>query len=819
MDDIIGKSLGRYHVIEPLGEGGMAAVYRALDTTLERDVAIKVIRTDKVTDPQFIKRFEREAKALARLNHPHIVHINDYGEQENIPYLVMDFLPGGTLKQKLGSPMPYQEAARLLAPVARALEYAHENDVIHRDVKPANILLTDRGLPMLSDFGIAKLFEADTTALTGTGVGIGTPEYMAPEQSQGHKVDHRADIYALGVVFYELVTGRRPYEADTPIAVIIKHINDPLPNPRQFVPDLPHGVEQIIIKALQKDPENRYQDMGKFAEVLEKASHGIVPETASESLIASGEESTIIRTSVSSSRSRLQGILNKMPKPFWVGAGVITLLVLIGVIFYATDWFSIQAPVQETGAAGETANATSTLVASTDDSAAIQSTEASPEGMLSMPSPEEAEITFTETFDDDPQGWTKIGNYQLKEGALLLEGDSNQAIQRSIVRSASVISDNEAFQVRFRFDAESEFFIGGAMGTPGGIPSQSWYVMFTTSDVMGVELHHQAEPTEWVPLEGSLKPQPGQWYELIGLVSEGGVFQVTIWNSDNPEEQISAAWQKEIWADDRWYPSISINEGKLEIDHYLEMSFENPITIDPQALVEPIIQLVQPSPTPTQTMTVMATLTPTVTSTPRPTEKPGLQKTVVSMLSADKSLIVYENDFGIDDRGWGSDDQTGYYQYVEDGLMKMAGSYTRAERLSDLPSNGGSLGIFKFTQTHKFKIYASTESWNGSEGFLSMGIFVDNNGVSVFSEDGETYQNHGSPEGDLNLAPETWYYFLFRLKNPDQFSIQIWEPNNPDRVLSYQWTPKESWRNQYWHMQYKAEIGTLSLDHYLEYQD
>jgi len=248
MTNLIGKSLGRYHILEQLGEGGMAIVYKAYDTRLERDVAVKVIRTEKLTIESMtrsLKRFEREAKSLAKLTHPNIVPITDYGEHDDKPYLVMPHLPGGTLKKLLkGKPMPWENAVRLLIPIARALHYAHQQGIIHRDVKPSNILITQSGEPMLTDFGIAKILLAneETADLTGTGMGVGTPEYMSPEQFQGKGVDVRADIYSLGVVLYEMVTGRKPYQADTPAAVLIKQATDPLPRPKGFIHDLPDSV-------------------------------------------------------------------------------------------------------------------------------------------------------------------------------------------------------------------------------------------------------------------------------------------------------------------------------------------------------------------------------------------------------------------------------------------------------------------------------------------------------------------------------------------------------------------------------------------------
>jgi len=274
MSNLIGQSLGRYHILEQLGEGGMATVYKAYDTRLETDVAVKVIRTENILPSileRALKRFEREAKALAKLNHQNIVKVMDYGEFEGKPYLVMPYFPGGTLKQKLGKPIPWQEAIQLLLPIARALDFAHRQSMVHRDVKPSNILITADGEPMLTDFGIAKVLDIEETMdLTGTSAAVGTPEYMAPEQATAKTVDHRADIYALGIVFYEMVTGRKPYSADTPMAVMIMHAHDPLPRPGKFVSNLPDAVEKLLLKALAKDSVDRYQSMAEMAAAMGK---------------------------------------------------------------------------------------------------------------------------------------------------------------------------------------------------------------------------------------------------------------------------------------------------------------------------------------------------------------------------------------------------------------------------------------------------------------------------------------------------------------------------------------------------------------------
>ena len=279
MTYLVGQSLGRYHILEQLGEGGMATVYKAFDTTLERHVAVKVIRSDQFGSNamgKMLLRFEREGKALAKLIHPNIVKIMDYGKENGIPYLVMDYLPGGMLKQKMhGKAQHWRDAARMLLPVCRALGHAHEMGIIHRDIKPSNILISESGEPMLTDFGIARIIAGDepTMEITNTGTGIGTPEYMAPEQGFG-KTDERSDIYALGVVYYQMVTGRLPYTADTPMAVMLKKSTEPLPRPRQFVPDLPEGVEDFLIKALQVDSRNRYASAEAFCFALGQIADG-----------------------------------------------------------------------------------------------------------------------------------------------------------------------------------------------------------------------------------------------------------------------------------------------------------------------------------------------------------------------------------------------------------------------------------------------------------------------------------------------------------------------------------------------------------------
>jgi len=267
-----GKTLGQYRLTERLGRGGMAEVYKAYQPGLDRYVAIKVLHAYFAEEEDFRNRFQREARAVARLRHSNVVQVYDFGVEGDIYYMAMEFLSGGTLKQRLRQAdelLAPAETLRIVERVAAALDYAHARGIYHRDVKPSNVMLTDDRQVILTDFGLAKM--AEGSQFTRSGMSVGTPEYMAPEQGQGLPIDHRADVYSLGVVLYELLTGQVPYTADTPVAIIFKHIIDPLPLPRSLNADLDQGLERVILKALAKSPADRYQSAGELAAGLRQA--------------------------------------------------------------------------------------------------------------------------------------------------------------------------------------------------------------------------------------------------------------------------------------------------------------------------------------------------------------------------------------------------------------------------------------------------------------------------------------------------------------------------------------------------------------------
>ena len=274
MSDLVGRELGQYQLREMVRRGGMATVYKGFQPSLERWVAVKVLT--HTGDPTFLSRFRLEARSIARLQHPNIVPIHDYGEADGQVYLVVAYVEDGrSLADEIGTPMPVARALELGALLLAGLGYAHERGLVHRDVKPANVLLPTPNWPMLADFGIAKLLLGGGAGLTQTGLVVGTPAYMAPEQAFGLPVDPRTDLYAAGLVLYELLTGRVPFEADTPAAALMKQAYEPPPSPRTLNPELPVEVERVLLKALAKDPNERYQDAEAMARAIRAAAGGL----------------------------------------------------------------------------------------------------------------------------------------------------------------------------------------------------------------------------------------------------------------------------------------------------------------------------------------------------------------------------------------------------------------------------------------------------------------------------------------------------------------------------------------------------------------
>src|SRR6185369_8611683 len=279
-----GQSLGQYRVIEQIGKGGMATVFRASQPSLSREVAIKVLPEFFAEEPAFHERFRQEAMAVASLRHPNILMVFDSGEAEGVAYIVTEFVDGGTLAEKLGKPLPVEYCLHIAKPIASALDYAHARGVIHRNVKPANILMTRDGTPILSDFGLARMAGGTgaanaATRLTVAGTSLGTPEYMAPEQIKDSDVEPSADIYALAVILYEMLTGTLPYKSDAPLSVLVARLKEPVPLPRERNPEISEAVQEVLLKGLAKEPSDRYHNALEMVAAIEAANQPTRPQT------------------------------------------------------------------------------------------------------------------------------------------------------------------------------------------------------------------------------------------------------------------------------------------------------------------------------------------------------------------------------------------------------------------------------------------------------------------------------------------------------------------------------------------------------------
>ena len=329
MFNLVGCTLGKYRLIEKIGQGGMAQVYKAFQPGLDRYVAIKVLHPHLTGDEDFAARFRREARAVAALEHPHIVRVYDFDADQGLAFLVMEYLKGKSLKSVLhdldgrGERMELPEVGRIVGALADALDRAHRQGMMHRDVKPSNVIVTADGRPVLTDFGIARMMEA--TTITGSSSTLGTPAYMSPEQGKGETGDARSDIYALGVLLYQLCTGRVPFDADTPYAIILKHITAPLPSPRSVRPDLPESIERVILKAMAKNPDDRFQSAGEMGRALYAAIGSL------EAALFSSQRPSLSRRTTpvaGKKRSRL------------LGAALVTATIIfcLAMMFLTRDW-------------------------------------------------------------------------------------------------------------------------------------------------------------------------------------------------------------------------------------------------------------------------------------------------------------------------------------------------------------------------------------------------------------------------------------------------------------------------------------------------
>ena len=574
MKDLIGKDVGRFHIEEQLGEGGMATVYKAFDTELERTVAIKFIRSEFIQQESAIPRFKREAQALAKLNHPNINRVLDYAWHEDSPYFILEYLSGGNLKQLIGEPMEWKKAAGLILQIGKALAYAHGHKVVHRDIKPGNILIAEDGSPVVSDFGIAKLLEQDTgSLLTMSGAIVGTPAYMSPEQAQGEPADHRSDLYSLAVVFYQLVTGHTPYEADTPIAVIVKQINNPLPSPSEYIPDLPETVERLFFKALAKDPANRYDSMEAFNQAIEKVLAGkeapaepAQPKPAPAEPAPPEPEPTPVKPPAAKK--------NWMPLVGIAAVALLAVAVVFGLNRNGTE--------PDTEAAVPPATSAPT---DKPDTPALDQPSDSASADPSQPPFMDGEIVRHLTMDDfelNTGDWSADASVvEQHDGFVRLTPRS--AEQDGVLRAVPAIDVGHAAVVRFQVLRETQFSIEYASRT-GTWQTDSyegvWINQYFDGRNPGIKYF-----IHWVLWDGveedinivspSIGLVEGVWYDLLIGVDAAGALSIMLWD----ESAAEMLWEVQMdmgygWSNQEYQLIIHAISGAIDLAEYYELALD-----------------------------------------------------------------------------------------------------------------------------------------------------------------------------------------------------------------------------------------------------
>jgi hypothetical protein len=338
-----GKTIGGYQIADEIGKGGMAVVCRAYQPQLERWVAIKIMHTE-IDDAEFLNRFRREAKAIAALRHPNILTVYDYGEEQGVAYIVMEYVPDGSLKANLtNAPMEWPDAATLVIPVGRALAYAHSHGIVHRDVKPANILLARPEWPLLADFGLIKLLDRQR-GITRPGTSLGTPTYFSPEQAAGEEVDRRSDIYGLALVLYRLVTGHLPFEAESPLDAMLRRLRDDPTPPRQLNPHISPRLEAVIMRALSRKPDDRHPDMDSLVADLSR-----LPGATGRAVMQSPDGSAGVTAQLEETVETISG----GPRLVVMGTGaVLSLSMLDEMVIGRTDPHTTLAPDVDLGVHG-----------------------------------------------------------------------------------------------------------------------------------------------------------------------------------------------------------------------------------------------------------------------------------------------------------------------------------------------------------------------------------------------------------------------------------------------------------------------------------
>jgi serine/threonine protein kinase len=467
-------SFGKYGVIRLLGQGGFGEVYLAHDPNLVDKVAIKTIYPHLARERGFERRFLREARLLRKLNHSNIVRLYAFEVVNGQPFMVMEYLAGGTLKDRLaklrarGQKMSLEEIAQLMDKIGDALDHAHKLGAIHRDIKPANILFRSPGEPVLTDFGIAKLME-ESVRLSKPGETSGTASYMSPEQAGGIPVDVRSDVYSLGIVLYELVTGRVPFLGETPAAVLKKHVYDPPPPPKQFNPDVADAIQTVILKALEKNPDARFASTGELAKAFSAAVRGEIPVEKEE---RKGSDQETVREPLPEDKSLEKESSSRRPQfnlPTMAGYSVsgcllliFCFLMIVGASLFLPKFF----PTTPTASARVSPSVTATSLPT-------------PSLPSACPPQTGGRLVLFDEFNDSKSGWGSTSELYYENGAFMMRMTVTESVRYKSMEVANLSS-------RYRIETHAQRVSGPADSGYGllfGHQDEDNYYLFRINDL------------------------------------------------------------------------------------------------------------------------------------------------------------------------------------------------------------------------------------------------------------------------------------------------------------------------------------------------
>ncbi len=576
MTDLTGRTLGNYEILSLLGEGGMATVYRARQTNIQRYVAIKVIKATSGNIEQFAQRFEREVQTIAALNHPHIIKVFDYGHEGNLAYLVMEYQPGGSLADLVEKgAVPFARASKLLDQIASALDYAHRQGIAHRDLKPQNVLLDADGNAILTDFGLAKVLNADSS-LTQSGTVMGTPAYMSPEQWQGTAIDSRADIYALGILVFEMLTGKLPFTGDTPFNVMHKHIYDQPPSINGYRPELPFAIDQVIKKALAKDRDQRYATAGEFAQAFKTVSTGQAAATPSSNVLNMGATSAALPNNPTTQLAAAANPPARSNAALIVfGVGIIALILIIGGYFASKQGARTETvvaaavtstPLPPTTAFTATVAVKPTLAAITAPTTALPTTAVPAATKVPPTVASSATLDNRQTVAAQQTAQQANLNLQAQSTNLAITVQAVAALQTQIVVAAQQTATGQAA-------------IRNAQSTTLAItPTATKTLSATTTPIPTQTTAPSVAPTTAVPVTAA--PVLPTTLPAIGQVTfadknkDGRVNQLTMTINNIP--LAGEGKQYEAWISDREHAPVSLGKLTVKADKTALLTYNDP---------------------------------------------------------------------------------------------------------------------------------------------------------------------------------------------------------------------------------------------------